>query len=414
MSETSHAAPETTFLKGVKVLDLSRLLPGPFASLLLADMGADVLKIEDPRGGDYARYYPPLVDGVGAFYASVNRNKRSMTLDLKCAQGREVLERLLEDRDVLLESFRPGVMARLGLDPQGLRERFPGLVICSVSGFGQSGPARDRAGHDLNFVARAGLLDQNARAGEAPVVPGYQVADLAGGALYAALGICGALFARSRSGEGAWLDISMSEGALSLMAPAIAMRAAGEAMAPGQGMLSGGLPCYRVYETADGRYMAVAALEPKFWEALIGALKKPELSGRGMLSGEDGEEVAAELASIFRSQPQSHWEQMLGEVDCCVEPVRELGELVDDAIYQARNVFFELQGVRQVRSPVRVVADGNDVAAHRPAPEHGEHTEEVLNALGYTSEAIDALRRQGAIAQGSEGVSVAGGGRSTP
>ncbi|TXD38616.1 CoA transferase [Lujinxingia vulgaris] len=387
----------STFLKGVRVLDLSRLLPGPFASLLLADMGAEVLKIEDPRGGDYARYYPPLVDGVGAFYASVNRGKRSMTLDLKQEAGREVLERLLDDADVLLESFRPGVMARLGLDPQGLRERFPGLVICSVSGFGQSGPARERAGHDLNFVARAGLLDQNARADEAPVVPGYQVADLAGGALYAALGICGALFARSRSGEGAWLDISMSEGALSLMAPAIAMRAAGEAMAPGAGMLSGGLPCYRVYATADGRHMAVAALEPKFWEALVGALSRPELSGRGMLSGEDGEEVAAELAAIFQSQPQAHWERVLGEVDCCVEPVRDLGELVDDAIFQAREVFFELQGVRQVRSPVRSAESGR-ASELCPAPAHGAHTDEVLRGLGLEEQTIAELRQQGVIA----------------
>ncbi|RDV38951.1 CoA transferase [Bradymonadaceae bacterium TMQ3] len=385
------------FLKGVKVLDLSRLLPGPFASLLLADMGADVLKVEDPQGGDYARYYPPLVDGMGALYASVNRSKRSMTLDLKRAEGREVLERLLEDCDVLLESFRPGVMARLGLGPERLRKRFPGLVICSISGFGQSGPARERAGHDLNFVARAGLLAQNARAGEAPVVPGYQVADLAGGALYAALGICGALFARSRTGEGAWLDISMSEGALSLMAPAVAMRAAGDPMAPGEGMLSGGIPCYRVYETADGRYMAVAALEPKFWEALVGALEQPELSGRGMLSGEDGEEVASALASIFRSQPQAYWERVLGEVDCCVEPVRELADVIDDAMYKARNAFFELQGVRQVHSPIRV-ADGRDAGGHRPAPQHGEHTEEVLSALGYERTAIAALRQQGVIA----------------
>ncbi|RAL21836.1 CoA transferase [Lujinxingia litoralis] len=381
-------------LSGVRVLDLSRLLPGPFATLLLADLGAEVIKIEDPQVGDYARYYPPLVDGVGALYASINRNKRSLALDLKSSRGRSVVRQMLGQVDVLVESYRPGVLARLGLAPQELRESFPELIICSISGFGQTGPARERAGHDLNFLARAGLLGQNAAAGQSPVVPGFQLADLAGGALYAALGITAALYGRERGKEGAWLDISMTEGALSLVAPLVAMQAAGDPVRPGAGLLSGGLPCYRLYPTADGRHLAVAALEPKFWEALVAALHLEHLSGKGMLGGEAGEEVARELGDLLASESLNHWERLLARVDCCVEPVRDVGELIGDAMHQAREVFFMLAGVQQTRTPLSAQTLARDAT---PAPRRGEHSEAVLQDFGWSTESIDDLRRQGVI-----------------
>ena len=248
------------------------LVPGPFCTLLLADMAADVIKVEDTRGGDYARYYPPMVGDFGAFFASVNRNKRSITLNLKSAEGVEIARKLAAESDVVIESFRPGVMANLGVGYDDLKAVNPSLVYCSISGYGQTGPFAKRAGHDLNYMAHAGLLDQNGAT--SPNVPGFQLADIAGGALYAALGITSALFRRERTGVGAHLDISMTEGALSLAIPALATISAGGEAPRGQGMLTGGIAAYNVYETRDERYLAVGSLEPKFWAGFVQAIAR--------------------------------------------------------------------------------------------------------------------------------------------
>ncbi len=383
------------WLEDLKVLDLSRLLPGPFCTLLLGDMGADVLKIESPSGGDYARYYPPMTDAhgeYGAFFAGLNRNKRSLTLDLKDERAVEIIGELVGEADVLVESFRPGVMDRLGLDYETLSEINEGLIFCSISGYGQTGPMRTRAGHDLNYVARAGLLDQNGRSGESPVVPGFQVADIAGGALYAALGILGALYSRERTGQGSHVDISMTEGAMSLHLPVHSALSAGQPQERGEGMLTGGLPCYNVYETKDGEHLAVGPLEPKFWMGFVQAIGAPELAGDGMSKGEQGDKTRQKVAEVLGEKTLKEWLSVFAEVDVCVEPVRSPAEALEDELFQARQMFFTLAGVHQTRTPLTPKDRG-----HTPAPTLGEHTDEVLGEVGLSGGEIDELRDEGVV-----------------
>lgn len=379
------------YLDGLKVLDLTRLLPGPLCTMMLADLGADVLKIEDTAPGDYARYYPPIVGDVGAFFASVNRNKRAMTLNLKAARGRELLGELVADADVLVESFRPGVMERLGVGYEALRAINPRLVYCAISGYGQTGPYRERAGHDSGFLAKSGLLGLNARAGEVAHLTPFQLADLGGGALFGAFGICAALVGRARTGEGSLVDISMTEGALAFALPAMAMHAAGEPQTRGGNMLTGALPCYDVYATSDGRELAVAAIEPKFWAAFLSVIDRPDLAAGGLSTGAEAARVRAEIAAVLKTRTLAEWSAAFAQVDACVEPVANFDEVLQDAHLRARGVFFELNGIQQVRTPVTPVDRD-----HTPAPRHGEHTREVLEALGRLDE-FDALREDGVI-----------------
>ncbi len=380
------------YLQGVRVVDLSRLLPGPFATLLLADMGAQVIKVEDPMRGDYARYYPPMVGTSSAFFQSLNRNKYGVTLNLKTPRGQQLLRRLLEDADVLIESFRPGVLSRLGFEIDELRHDFPELVICSITGYGQTGPKRDHAGHDANYLALAGVLDRNGRRDKPPHLPGFQLADIAGGSLYAALGITSALYRREQSGQGTHLDISMTEGALSFLIPAIARHAAGDEDERGAAMLSGGLPSYRVYPTSDDRHLAVGALEPKFWDPFVTAIGAEELQGRGLTRGEEGQKIARQLGKIIQSKPLGHWEDVLQDLDVCVEPVRHLDEVLDSELHTAREVFFEMQGLTHVSTPL-TPRDGE----HRPPPDHGQDNEEIYGDLGFDEKELAVLRADGVI-----------------
>ena len=373
-------------LEGVRVLDLSRLLPGPMCTLFLADMGADVVKIEDRQGGDYARYFPPFVGDFGAFFASVNRNKRSMTLDLKAPGGADVLKRLVADADVLVESFRPGVLDRLGVGWETLREINPRLVYCAITGFGQTGPDRDRAGHDIGYMARTGLLNLNGRAGSAVVTPSIQVADIAGGALFAAVGILAALFGRERTGQGSFVDISMTEGAMAFAIPPVANHSAGDRQSRGRNLLTGGVPCYDVYETSDGRFLAVGSLEPKFWVRFVQAIGRPDLMSDGLAQGDRADEVRAEVAGVVASKPLAEWTEVFRNVDVCCEPVATFEETFEDAQHRARSMFFDLAGVRHIRTPVTPLNRG-----HVEAPRHGEHTDQVLAAAGFSADEIATL-----------------------
>lgn len=376
-------------LEGVKVVDLTRLLPGPFATMLLADMGAEVIKVEEPGLGDYARFYPPMVGTKSAFFQSVNRNKRFVTLNLKTNEGCELLLRLLEEADVLIESFRPGVMDRMGPGIDKLQEMFPGLVIASLTGFGQDGSSK--AGHDANFLAFAGVLGLNGTPA-APQLPGVQIADLAGGALYAALGISAALYRKARTGQGGHLDISITEGALSLLIPTVAMQKAGVDEQRGAGMLTGGLPRYSLYETADGRYLMVAALEPKFWDPFVEALGLVALRGRGMTNDADGQDVRARLQATIAERSLKEWEEFLAGLDVCVAPVWSLEEIMDAELHRIREVFFTLQGVAQVRTPVTAKA-----MRHRPAQDAGADNESVFGALGVSREELVDLKKKGVL-----------------
>lgn len=379
-------------LEGVRVLDLTRLLPGPFCTMLLADMGADVIKVEDTRGGDYARYYPPRLGEHGALFASVNRNKRGLAVDLKTPQGADALRRLVTTADVLIESFRPGVMDRLGLGKDALMALNPRLIYCAITGYGQSGPLKHRAGHDLNYLGYAGVLELNGAADADPVPPGHQLADIAGGALYAALGVSAALFRRERTGQGTFLDISMTEGALSFNIPTMASVAAGATPRRGQEFLSGGVPCYGVYATSDGRHLAVGSLEPKFWMALVQTLGMPELAMDNLTSGEEGARVRARLADAFAQKTLDQWLAIFADVDACVEPVLRPDEVFQEPLFVARKMFFELQGATYTRPPLTPPE-----RQHSVAPNHGEHTDEILAEAGFSATEIAQLRDARAV-----------------
>lgn len=380
-------------LEGIKILDLSRLLPGPFLTMILADLGADVIKVEAPGAGDYLRAMFPGKQGMSGRFLAVNRNKRSLVLDLKTAPGRDAFLRMVAQADVVVESFRPGVMARLGLGYEALRQHNPRVILCSISGFGQDGPYQQRAGHDLGYVALTGMLAMGGARGGAPAMPGTQVADLAGGALWGVTGILGALLGRARTGEGAHLDISMTEGALALLTAELGNLDAAPRAHPSRGnqALNGGLACYRIYEAADGKHLAVGALEPKFWLALNQAIGRAGHAAELVAPPEKQEAIAAELAAIFRTRTRDDWMLDLASHDCCVEPVLELDEVSGHPLHQARGVFFSLPGdgggpdVQQVRTPL------GTPAGRRLAPRLGQHSREVLAEHGFSGAEIEAL-----------------------
>jgi alpha-methylacyl-CoA racemase len=366
-------------LSGTRVLDLTRLAPGPYATLVLADLGAEVVKLEPPEG-DAARAMPP--GGEGELFAALNRGKRSLVLDLKRDGAVEAVRRVLGRCDVLVEGFRPGVMDRLGLGHAALLEAFPRLVVCALSGFGQTGPDRERAGHDLGYVARAGLLAVGGHDG-APAMPGAQVADI-GGAWVAASGILAALLERTRTGRGRLVDVSLVESATSFAALHLGPALLGLPVAPaGQGFLDGGLPSYGLYRTADDRWLAVAALEPKFFAALCERLGLGDLTAEAYGGGKEAERVRATLARTFASAPLATWQERLAELDACVEPVLLPEEVRRDAHLVARGLF---PGAGRLATPLHL-----GPPASAPAPGLGEHTREVLAEAGLTAAEIDAL-----------------------
>jgi crotonobetainyl-CoA:carnitine CoA-transferase CaiB-like acyl-CoA transferase len=393
-------------LEGVRVLDLSRLLPGGFCSLLLADFGADVLKVEDTGMGDYIRWATPGYEGVedsakGAMFLSLNRGKRSIRIDLKTDAGRDVLLRLARDADVLLESFRPGVLDRLGVGYERLREENPGLVYCAISGYGQDGPFRDRSGHDMNYLGLVGLLGLTGERDGPPVQAAGQIADLGGGAMMAAFGILAALRERDRSGEGQIVDVSMADGALSWLAMTAARHFA-DGVVPHRGdlELSGRLICYRPYECADG-WVTLGALEPKFWQAWCRGIGREDLIEKQFEA--PGSEAHAEVEAVFRGRTRAEWQAFAGEHDCCLEPVLELDEALDSELVRAREMVAELdqpgaqQPVRLLGVPVKLSRTPGD-PNRAPGPVLGEHTEAVLRDAGYGDEEIAALLESGAVA----------------
>lgn len=389
-------------LEGIRVLDLSRLLPGPFCSLLLADLGAEVVKVEEQGLGDYTRWMPPHLGETSAIFAALNRGKKSIVLNLKTARGRELLIQLATGADVLLESFRPGVAARLGIDYEVLRKAAPRLVYCAITGYGQDGPYSGWAGHDVNYLAYAGALGLTGAPGGAPAIPAIQIADLAGGAYPAAVGILSALLGRERTGAGRFVDISMTEGALALLGPLYAMLGAGgDPPERGRLPLTGRHPCYRVYPTKDGEWLAVGALEPKFFEKLCQALGRPDLAEQGLAEGEEAEKVAAELEQIFRQQSRDEWMAWLEKADACVAPVLSPREALENVQHRERGAFSSLpvNGLEPAAAP-RVpgcpVRDGTSVQAV-PAPGMGQHTDEVLGGLGLSAADLAELRTQGVV-----------------
>ena len=393
-------------LEGVRVLDLSRLLPGGFCSLLLADFGADVVKVEDTGMGDYVRWAAPYYVGAddsakSALFLALNRGKRSIRLNLKTDGGREALLRAVADADVVLESFRPGVLDRLGVGYERLREVNPGLVYCAITGYGQSGPYVDRPGHDMNYLGLNGVLALTGDAGGPPVQAGAQIADLGGGALMAAFGILAALRERDRSGQGQLVDVSMADGALSWLGM-VAARYLAEELVPRRGglELAGGLVCYRPYACADG-WVTLGALEPKFWQAWCRGVGREDLVER-QFDG-PGSDTHAEVEAIFAARTREQWRAFASEHDCCLEPVLDLDEALRSELVRAREMVVELdqpgaqRPVRLLGVPVKMSRTPGD-PNRAPGPALGEHTRAVLAGLGYEESEIDALIASGAAA----------------
>lgn len=378
-------------LRGVRVLDLTRLVPGPVCTQHLADLGADVIKVEDTGAGDYA---PP------ALRALVNRNKRGLQLDLKQPEGAEAFLQLARGADVVVEGFRPGAMDRLGLGYDAVVSVNPRIVYCSITGYGQSGPYRDRPGHDLNYCGHAGVTDQIGVGADTLALSNLPIADLMGGALTAAMGILAALFDAARTGRGRHLDIAMADGALAhAVMPLATLGAHGGTRRAGADTLTGGLACYALYRTADQRFLAVGALERKFWDALCDVVDRAHLkplhrSGDAAIEAR----VRKELTAIFGARSLADWEERFAHADACVSPVHTLEEALADPHFRARGMVVEsvhptFGPLTQVASPIRM--SRHEFALHRHAPRPGEHTLELLREAGCGEASIAALLEKG-------------------
>jgi alpha-methylacyl-CoA racemase len=392
-------------LEDVRVLDLTRLLPGGFCTLLLADLGADVIKVEDTGQGDYVRWAPPYYGSDeqtplgtrSAIYLSLNRNKRSIRLDLKQEPGRQALIKLAETADVLVESFRPGVLDKLGVGYEVLRRANPALVYCPITGYGQDGPNRERAGHDMNYLGLNGVLSLTGERDGPPIQSGAQIADLGGGALMAAMGILAALHEARRSAQGQTVDISMTDGSLAwLVMEAGRYFGSGEVPTRGEVMLSGGIICYRPYQARDG-WVTCGALEPKFWAAFCKGVGREDLIEKQF--EKPGSPAHAQVAEIFRGRTREQWRAFNDEHDAMIEPVLELDEALSSELVRQREMVIsyeqpELGEVKQLGFPIKL--SRTPAGVHRPAPALGEHTVEVLQEAGYSADQVQALEECGA------------------
>lgn len=369
-------------LQSIRVLDLSRLLPGPFCTMLLADFGAEVIKIEAPELGDYARHYDPKIDENSVMFHSLNRNKKSVTLDLKTDEGKDQFFQMVGKADVVVESFRPGVMKRLGLDFPVLEKINPRLIYCAISGYGQTGPYAEMPGHDINYISYAGLLELMGEKDGKPIVPAVQVADLAGGAYPAVTGILLALLEREKSGKGQFIDISMMDGVISLLQstlPNYLMKNIPSKR--GEQMLSGGLACYEVYQTKDGRWLAVGALEMKFWRVFCQKIGKPEWIALLNEQDEVQYKLKHDIQNVIYTKTLEEWMDIFDDAEACVSPVLNFAELVNHPQVQARKMFeaIEQDGipVKHIGIPIKLSRTPGKIRA--AAPKLGEHTEYYLN-----------------------------------
>lgn len=383
-----------TALSDLKVLDLTRLLPGPFASLVLADLGAQVDKLEDTGMGDYMRHTAvPMAGGMSVGFQGLNRGKRSLALDLKHPAGVAAFKRLVKRYDVVFEQFRPGVMARLGLSHESLLEENPSLVICALTGYGQNGPLRDRAGHDLNYLGRSGLLGLMGPLGGPPVPPSFQLADVSGG-MWCIIAILAALRERDRTGEGKLIDIGMLESVIPFAAVALGRLLGGELPERGNELLTGGVAPYNTYLTKDGESVTLGALEPKFLMKFC-ANAGLDVDMSMLMPGPHQEALKARFAEVIAGRTRAEWEAFNAEHDCCVEAVLRPDELRDDAQLAARGVFFDVEAEGGSFGQFRTPVTPRELEA-RPAPTQGEHTRAVLADAEFSPEEIQALIDQGA------------------
>jgi crotonobetainyl-CoA:carnitine CoA-transferase CaiB-like acyl-CoA transferase len=395
-------------LDGIKVLDLTKLAPGPFCTMILADLGAEVLKVEEPGAPTGRRAEQAgsagtqgLASGFsGSPFNAMNRNKKSIGINLKSAPGKEIYNRLADRTDVIVEEYRPGVAKRLGIDYETLAARNPRLIYCAITGFGQSGPYRDLVGHDLNYIATAGVLSLFGRPGQPPTIPHNLVADYAGGGMHGAIGVLAALVARHQTGRGQYVDISMMDGSVALLAQSFAtFFAGGQVPKRGETMLDGGIPNYAVYLTKDGKYVTIGALEPWFFANLCRALGCEEFIPHEFNPEKRGE-IAKFFTDKFKTKTRDEWFEILSKTDICVGRMLTLDEVPNDPQVLARKMIVEVetpsgQKVKQIGVSVKLSDTPGSIRSLAPQP--GEHTNEVLGALGYSQADINRWREQGAI-----------------
>ncbi len=361
----------------------------------LADLGADVIKIEDPGGGDYARSAGAVHGGV-SYFEMVNRNKRSLILDLKQAAGVAAFMRLAAAADVIVEGFRPGVVDKLGVGYAAVEATNACVVYCAITGYGQDGPYRDRAGHDLNYLGYSGLLDQIGVAGGAPAIPNFQIGDILGGSLNALVGLLAAVVEARSSGRGRYVDVAMTDGVFAhTLFPLLTVLGLGQSLPRGEDLLSGGMPSYGVYATGDGRHLAVSAMEPKFWQTLCATLERPDLSAFAFATGSEGQGIRRELEAIFSSRTFAEWTSIFEHVDCCVTPVLRFEESLENEQLRARGMIVEVAGVKQFAPPFKI--SDRPFTAPRAAPAAGEHSDEILGEAGFSGAEIATLRAQRVI-----------------
>lgn len=390
--DTTFATTSRAPLQGIRVLDLTRLLPGPVCTMHLGDLGADVIKIEDLDLGDYA---------AQSVRELVNRNKRGLRLDLKNEAGRQTLIRLVQDADVLVESFRPGVMERLGVGYETLKAHNPRLIYCSLTGYGHTGPWNKAAGHDMNYTGWTGVLEQMGSSDSGlPALSNVPVADLLGGSLTATMGILAALVDVARTGQGRFVDIAIADGVMAhALIPLASVNTQRSTSPIGQSKLTGAVPCYAIYPTADGRHLGVAAFERKFWDRFCTVMGRDDLQQHHLpKDSATTERVFAELRSLIASQPLAHWQALFANEDCCVSPILKLEESLELEQFQARGMVLPLNGSatqRQFGCPVKM--SDFEFAVRHPAPQPGQHTDAVLAEAGLSPEDIAQLRSQVAI-----------------
>ncbi len=382
-------------LEDLRVLDLTRLIPGGYATLILADLGAEVLKIEDMDSGDYSRWMEPTIGEYGVYFHALNRNKKSLKLNLKAEDGKKIFKKLVEKGyDTIVESFRPGVMDRLGIGYNTLREINPRVIYCAISGYGQNGPKKDKALHDLNCLAVSGTLSITGEG--APAIPGIQIADTSS-ALFSVISILTAYITRGKTSQGQFIDVSMTDGLISLLSIHLIKFLIDSKIPEGGKMdFNGQFPCYRIYKTKDGKYMTLAALEEKFWANFCTAIGRKDLIDKQY---DDSIETRNEIENIFKSKTRIEWEEISENIDSCLEPVLNFKEVTKHPHLKSRNLFFDIdhQSVKAPQVRIPFLMSGVNKMPRNPAPLWGEHTDEILISIGYDEKEIESLKKRGVI-----------------
>jgi alpha-methylacyl-CoA racemase len=383
-------------LDSLKVLDFTYLLPGPYGTMMLADMGADIIKVENSESPDLMRLMPPLVDDIGAAYAHLNRGKKSLSLNLKNPEAREIVYRLVRDYDIVVEQFRPGAMDRLGIGYETLSGINPSLIYCALTGYGQTGTYAHRAGHDINYLALSGVESFSGRACMGPCLTGIQIADIAAGSKNLAIGLLAACISRSRTGTGDYIDVSMTDGVFSMTVFTTAGFLAGGDEPRREGELLNGGCLYDFYPTSDGGYLSVGPLEPKFFSSFCECIGAPGMAGSGIINRDNKKRIA----EIFASRPLEYWRNRFKETDSCVEPVYSLAEAIANPPLSERGMIVEVAGanggtIRQIGNPIKFRS--GSCYASTAGVGLGYHNEEILEGIGYTDGDIRRLKDTGAV-----------------